>query len=223
MSRLNAVVFISCIMSAILFADVSIAHQPRIVYGQDIVHIQNPSVSQAFYARLNGSPDFYRIDSDVPFRLFVSVLVPDIEDVDKDVSFEVSEADKDRMLLIFRADGSDYNWTRYFEEFGGDYYFSGPEVSEDVDGGTYFIKVFSADNDGKYVLVVGIEEEFPLSEIIKTLIVLPRLKSDFFGKSPLSAYLNLTGVFLLIFVVMIAGISFFVLRVFRKSEKKALA
>ena len=78
----------------------------------------------------------------------------------------------------------------------------GVEVSE----GTYTISIFSSDNEGKYVLVVGEREEFPLNEIIKTLFVLSTLKAQFSGKSSWTAYFNLIGLFLLISVLVIVEI-----------------
>jgi len=68
--------------------------------------------------------------------------------------------------LLFLFNGLEHEWTDYYEEFGGDSYYKGPELRSnpdeeglprgvDMDEGTYTTKVFSPDNEGKYVLVVG--------------------------------------------------------------------
>jgi hypothetical protein len=53
-----------------------------------------------------------------------------------------------------------------------------------VGPGVYRIQVSNVENRGKYVLAVGELEKFPPKVILRTLITLPKLKRDFFGKSP---------------------------------------
>jgi hypothetical protein len=87
------------------------------------------------------------------------------------------------------------------------------------DPGSYKIQVYSPDNQGKYVLAVGDREVFPFRELIKTYLVLPRLKSEFFGKSSLSAYSNIMGIFLVIILLItliIAAILYFGIRFIKK-------
>jgi hypothetical protein len=72
--------------------------------------------------------------------------------------------------------------------------------------GTYVVVVTSSDNAGKYALAVGKKESFPIGEIIRTIGVLPRLKKEFFGKSPLTAFFNLSGAFLVLVAGGIAGL-----------------
>lgn len=203
------------------------AHQPRLI-DEQLTDIENPEISQAFYARLEGEPDYYQIESTESFKLYVGLLVPDISDVDKDYSAEIYKEDDhihdiseltlehEEETPLFIIDGIDFEWTYYFEEFGGDGYFSGPELRANeskeelpegiqVEAGIYIIKVFSTDNLGKYVLVVGEKEAFPVKDMLETLVTLPKLKRDFFGKSPFTAYFNLVGVFLFVFVILITG------------------
>jgi len=182
---------------------IAFAHQPRLVEG-DLTLIENPEVSQAFYGELKGKPDFYQIQTDQSIKLYVGILVPDVENISKDVSIEVSKDDEFYHLL----DGVNFEWQAYYEEFAGDDYFNGPELSAgeesglpqgvEAEAGTYTLKVFSPDNQGKYVLVVGEKEEFPPKEIINTLVSLPRLKK-FFEKSPWQA---LTAPIVLRFLVL---------------------
>jgi len=86
----------------------------------------------------------------------------------------------------------------------------------------YEIQVYSPDNQGKYVLAIGDREAFPFGELVKTYLVLPRLKSEFFGKSPFSAYSNMMGIFLgfmLLVTLIIAAILYFGIRVIKKRLK----
>lgn len=57
------------------------------------------------------------------------------------------------------------------------------------------------------MLAIGDREAFPLDELVRTYVVLPRLKSEFFGISPFSAYFNIMGIFLAVLLV-IAGVIF---------------
>jgi hypothetical protein len=76
------------------------AHQPRIV-SQDLIEVQNPEISQAFYGELQGQPVLFRIDSSEPFVLYLNLLVPDLPEIDKDVSARVYFQDEE----IFFLDG----------------------------------------------------------------------------------------------------------------------
>ncbi|NIP54649.1 MAG: hypothetical protein GWN55_16335 [Phycisphaerae bacterium] len=191
-------IFTALLLVTPLFAN---AHQPRIITGSETVNIENPEISQAFYGVMTGEPANFQIVSEEPFRLYAGVLVPDIEEIDKDVSAEIISLEDPKIKILL--DGSTHEWERFHEEFANDWYFNGPEMEEtEVPAGTYNIRVFSNDNQGKYVLVVGKIESFPLDEIINTIITLPELKKDFFNKSPLTAYFNLVGLFMLIIFVV---------------------
>ncbi|NQU83764.1 MAG: hypothetical protein HQ536_03560 [Parcubacteria group bacterium] len=204
------------ILILLLFVAVPVlAHQPRIV-SEDFVEIKNPEVSQAFYGEMSGRSIEYQIKSDLPFNLYVGILVPDLEGVEKDISVNIFKNEE----LLFYLDGENFKWERYFEEHGGDYYYKGPENRiEQVDAGTYKIKVFSTDNKGKYVLVVGDKEEFPVSEIINTLKTLPKLKADFFEKSPLLAFFNVVGLYLAVFLLVVLGIIVIIFWVIKRLRK----
>jgi hypothetical protein len=92
------------------------------------------------------------------------------------------------------------------------------------DAGSYEIHVSSPDNQGKYVLAVGAVEAFPLPELIKTYAVLPRLKSEFFEKSPFSAYNNIMGIFLggfILIVLVIVVTAYFGIKFIKKKCRAA--
>lgn len=181
----------------------SSGHSPRIV-GKGITVIEKPEVSQAFYGELDGSPDYFQIESDKPFLLYVSILVPAIEDVQKDKSVEVTRDG----VLILELDAPESDWEYYYEEFGGDGYYEGPEAERNVTAGTYLIKVHSPQNRGKYTLAVGKREEFSFSDAL----LLPRLKSEFFGKSPLEALFGIVGMFFVLLAFLAACIVYLVFR-----------
>ena len=232
------------VVPALLLLVVSSAwcHQPRIVEGEDVTVVENPEVSQAFYGEMKGKPVYYQIVSEDSFKLYVGILVPDLEDIRKDVSVEITKErarpeekvegepkeEKDIHLLL---GGTEYEWTRWYEPFGGDWYWEGPELRSnppeeelpegvEASGGTYTLRVFSPDNEGKYVLVVGEREEFPLSEIIQTLFILPQLKAEFFERSAWSAYYNLVGLFILIGIGIIVGIIVAIILIAKRTVRK---
>lgn len=239
---MKACLILSVPVFLLLMVSTAWCHQPRIVEGEDITLVQNPEVSQAFYGELKGEPVYYQIISEDPFKLYVGILVPDLEDIEKDVSVEItreyvhaeekaeeeSKEEEDMHLLL---DGTEYEWTRWYEPFGGDWYWEGPELRSNppeeevpegvaVSGGTYTLKVFSPDNEGKYVLAVGEREEFPLNEMVQTLFTLPKLKAEFFERSPWSAYYNRVGLFLLIGIGIIVGIVVAIVLVTKRTVRK---
>lgn len=196
-------------------------HQPKLIT-DEVTIIKNPEVSQAFYSELTGKPHIYLIESEISFRLYVGILVPDVPGIDKDVSVLISKNEDQNKIegdlhedFEILLNGTAYNWKAYHEEFAGDDYFNGPALESsdsrrgfhpkgiEVESGTYIIEVFSPDNIGKYVLVVGDKEEFPFSEIINAVITIPQLK-PYFEKSSLEA---LASPFVLGFIIIILLIS----------------
>jgi len=175
------------------------AHQPRLVGTETDVVVTLPEISKAYYGRLAGTPVIYHIEADDTFRLYANILVPDIEGIDKDVSVKILKQGS----VIAHLDGSRHDWQGFFEPFAGDHYFRGPEYSERQGPGSYQLQVYSPDNQGKYVLAIGDVESFPFTELVKTYYVLPRLKSEFFGKSPFTAYSNRMGIFLAVLLLIL--------------------
>ena len=202
-----------------LFLPNVFAHQPRLVGNETNVVVDQPEISKAYYGSLGGRPATYRIESAEPFRLYVNILVPDIEGIDKDVSVKILKQGS----VISILDGIEHDWTQFYEPFAGDHYFRGAEYVKEQDAGTYDIEVYSPDNQGKYVLAIGDREAFPLGELARTYTVLPRLKSEFFGKSPFSAYFNIMGIFLAV-ILIIAGVIiitvFYSIKFIRKKLKQ---
>jgi hypothetical protein len=202
-----------------LFLPTVFAHQPRLVGNETNVVVDQPEISKAYYGSLSGKPATYRIESTESFRLYVNILVPDMEGIDKDVSVKILK----QGTVISILGGIEHEWTQFYEPFAGDHYFRGSEYVKEQDAGTYEIEVYSPDNQGKYVLAVGDKEAFPLGELARTYAVLPRLKSEFFGKSFFSAYFNIMGIFLVVILIITGVILIMVLysiKIIRKKRKQ---
>lgn len=182
-----------------------LAHQPRFVREAAAVEVSNPEISQAFYGELDGGPAVYEIKSEKTFTFYVGLLVPDVGGIAKDVSAKITSRSESGETEMASLDGQKHKWTKFFEEFGGDNYWQGPEWKRgDTAPGTYIVTVSRPGNLGKYVLVVGERESFPPAEIVKTIWTLPQLKKDFFGKPAWTAFNNKAGLFLGGFVLVVA-------------------
>ena len=188
-----------------LCAGTAFAHQPRIVDDKPVIEVKKPEISKAYYARLSGNPQTYVIRSEIPLRLYVNILVPDLPGIEMDYEAVISRQDDSQDVVLARLDGKVFEWRPFYEPFGGDRYMLGPEYEEVVPAGTYVVVVSSSDNRGKYVLAVGKTERFPPGEMIRTIVTLPKLKK-YFGKSPWTAFFNLSGAFLLVVTGAVVGL-----------------
>lgn len=203
----KGVVVLFLFISAISLAT---SHQPRFVMdfkdnsAVNPINITNPEISQAFYANLSGKPGYYSIISSTPFLLYLNILSPDVNNTGKNFSAEVYVNNVSVALL----NGSSLEWKRFYEEYAGDWYWAGPEFEHEMTAGNYSIKVYSPDNSGRYALAVGKTEQFPLSEGLKFIILLPKLKTRFFDKDFFSVFEGL------IMKYVTAGFFLFVIFVF---------
>jgi hypothetical protein len=195
----NFSIIIGIILVLFLTISAVSAHQPRLVIGANASHdnpivIQNPEVSQAFYGELQGQPNYYQIKSDNPFKFYLNLLVPASPGIPPDfISAQVLDSSGNVIMTI---DGTKSTWESYFEEFGGDNYLKSPEARANLPAGTYYIKVFNTDNQGKYNIAVGEIEAFPIDETMKALVTIPLLKEQFFGKPVTTLFLEFLGIIL---------------------------
>jgi dipeptidase E len=177
------------------FAGVVSAHQPRVVYLQTgNVQIQNPEVSQAFYDELKGSPRDYFINSSQNFNLYLNLLVPEVANRNGRYSATIYSENGGTEQQIGILDGSSAVWKEYYEPIGRDYYMQGPELDTHLTSGKYKIEVFSSDNKGKYVLVVGKKEVYDFMSVLNIYWQLPLLKVTFFQTSVLEFFLTPFGI-----------------------------
>jgi hypothetical protein len=197
------------------------AHQPRLEVGVNStmanpIVVKNPEISQAFYGNLNGQPDYYQITSDKTFELFVNVLVPQSPGIGSDfVSAQITDSSGKTIALL---NGNNSDWKPMFEEFGGDYYLQGPTFDQNVSAGTYYVKVFNRNNIGKYSIAIGSIEAFPPDESIKSLINIPLLKEQIFGKPVTALFLEFFGIILALGTIMVLFVMAFMAR---KSQELA--
>jgi hypothetical protein len=202
--------------SFLLSSGAAMAHQPVIVGNGGTIKIEDPEMSKAYYGELSGAPAIYTINSSKPFELYLNLLVPEIEGEKTDKSAEIMKDGK----VSEGIDGLNYFWFDWYEPFGDDYYRKGPEIDTRAEAGIYYIKVYSPDNLGKYVLAVGKIEKFSIGETLQTLKTLPTLKKDYFGKPAWTAYNNYIGlVFFIVFVLITMAVYSFV-RICKIRQKK---
>jgi len=177
------------------------AHQPRITESRQTL-VPDPEISKAYYGTLTGEPDVYTIEAKEPFDLYVNVLVPDIAGQKKDVSATVSKDGKELAVL----EGTNFEWKQFYEPFGADSYFMGPEYKARAEAGKYEIRVLSSGNDSKYSLAIGEIEAFDFKETVNVFTVIPELKKNFFEVSPITFIKSPFGWGLIIIMYLLAGI-----------------
>jgi hypothetical protein len=207
----------SLILLFILFLSICAvsAHQPRLELGVNStmtnpIVVQNPETSQAFYGNLNGQPDYYKITSDKTFELYVNILVPQSPGISSDFVFANITDSSGKTIAMLGGNQSD--WTPMFEEFGGDYYLQGPSFDQNVSAGTYYVKIFNANNTGKYSLAIGSIESFPPDESLKALISIPLLKEQIFGKPVTTLFFEFLGIILALGTIMVLFVMTFMAR-----------
>ena len=146
------------------------AHQPKLInYSPTIDNphaVIFPEISKAYYSKLTGQPHYYVINSEDDFLFYTSILSPKINEEPSRFSLEVLDRDQN---IVYKVDGSNFEWTAWYEPYARDWYWKGPEIGVEsgkefqtsftIDAGTYYIKVFNESNIGHYSLAVG-EAEF---------------------------------------------------------------
>ena len=191
------------------------AHQPRIIESR-LTEVPSPEVSKAYYAELKGEPDVYVINASEAFNLYVNVLVPDIAGQEKDVSALILKDGKELAVL----EGINFEWKKFYEPFGADTYWMGPEYKARAEVGTYEIRVSSPTNDSKYSLAVGEIEAFDGAEGMNALSIIPELKRDFFEESPISFIKSPFGWGIIAVMYLLAGIVGLIYRTILKKFAK---
>lgn len=191
------------VLLSLLLGGVSVfAHCPRLI-DSDSIYINRVEVSQAYYAQLNGKSHHYFITHPDSFYFYLQILLPDITTLkQKNFILEIRSVG-DSSIVIHRINTNGYNWVSFFEPYGEDAYLSGPEIEFTAAAGSYEIVVYNNKNQGKYALAVGKKESWPINEIWNALVVMPKIKKEFFEKAAISAYVNRIGLFLLLVLSVI--------------------
>ena len=193
-----------------------LAHQPRLVE-MGIINVTEPEISKAYYGNLSGKPHIYTISISSPIDLYVNVLVPFIEGPEKNVTVKIFKGEQ--LMGILSPKKGD--WKEFFEPFGHSMYWKGPEFKVRADAGKYKIHVQSTERSIRYVLATGEIEAFDGPESLNAILLIPKLKKDFFEESPLSFILSPLGwgyVLLLQLLVILTG--FVILKVLNISRIK---
>lgn len=204
----------------------ALAHQPYYLPNeQGTVQVADPEVSKAYYGQLTGVPQLFEIKSQVDFQLYANILLPDVPEINKQMLVEIWQKGEDTKKL-FILDGRNFDWQPFYEEFAGDNYLKGPEIRQQVQAGDYLIQVSSSDNQGKYSLAIGEKEDFPVKEIIRSLIALSQIKTQIFNKPLITAYFNIFGLFiwvpLALLIILIVLIVYFFKRRGKIKNKKLI-
>jgi len=180
-----------------------LAHQPRLVEMEKI-NVTEPEISKAYYGNLSGKPHIYTISTSSPIDLYVNVLVPFIEGPEKNVTVKIFKGEQ--LMGILSPKKGD--WKEFFEPFGHSMYWKGPEFKIRADAGKYKIYIKSTEKSIRYVLATGEIEAFDGPESLNAILLIPKLKKDFFEESPLSFILSPLGwgyVLLLQLLVILTG------------------
>ena len=180
-----------------------LAHQPRLVEMEKI-NVTEPEISKAYYGNLSGKPHIYTISTSSPIDLYVNVLVPFIEGPEKNVIVKIFKS----VQLMGILNPIKGDWKKFFEPFGHSMYWKGPEFKVRADAGKYKIHVESTEKSIRYVLATGEIEAFDGPESLNAILLIPKLKKDFFEESPLSFILSPLGwgyVLLLQLLVILIG------------------
>tara|TARA_B100000795_G_scaffold32408_2_gene21368 strand:- start:2878 stop:3456 length:579 start_codon:yes stop_codon:yes gene_type:complete len=165
------------------------AHKPVLnessTYPADAPYeIEEPEISKAIYSTLTGDPHYYRIQSAIDFDFYAGILAAKIGEcaLESKFSFEVLDSEFDKIYL---ADGENYDWVPWYEEYGKQWYWNGPEVGEKFlsnevfKAGTYYIKVFNKTNTGQYVIAVGDIEKFSFTDIVGLIFSMGKIEDEF--------------------------------------------
>jgi len=221
-SRIITSVISLLFVASIIVPDIASAHQPRIVTDNPTI-VTFPEVSKAYYGTLSGEPAVYTITTDKPFALYVGVLVPDILGQKKDVSAVVLK-DGEQIVVL---EGANFEWKQFFEPFGNDTYWQGPEYKAQADAGTYEIRVWSSNNDSKYSLAIGEIETFDFKESLNAYTLIPQIKRDFFNESSATFIFSPLGWGLIIVMFILAfmfGFAYrFILKRVARSEVRIVS
>jgi len=169
------------------------AHKPVLnknsAYPPDAPYeIEDPEISKAIYSTLSGNPHYYRIQSEVNFDFYAGILAAKIGEcaLESKFSFEVLDSEFHRIDL---ADGENFEWTPWYEEYGKQWYWNGPEIGKNFlsdriyKAGTYYIKVFNETNTGQYIMAVGDIEKFSFTDIVGLLFSMGDIENEFWDPS----------------------------------------
>jgi hypothetical protein len=169
----------------LIHAAAAYGHRPVMIKNKSSkdqpVLVDEPEISWAYYGILEGEPHYYMIESSESFNLYVNILVPDFHPdgepiLRHDMSFKIFVKDK----LLYTGEGLKNDWHRFYEKYGKDHYYWGPEFDQNVEAGTYEVLVYNSANIGKYALAIGKIEKFNFLSIMGAIAKAKYLDMWFF-------------------------------------------
>tara|TARA_B100000959_G_scaffold142274_1_gene149325 strand:+ start:355 stop:768 length:414 start_codon:yes stop_codon:yes gene_type:complete len=123
------------VVLGLLWFSIGYAHQPVLNDSNPISFelpyiIEEPEISKAIYTTLNGKPHIYKISSDKSFKFYVGLTVPKIDECKdfKKYSFEILDSNR---KVIKKFDGESFKWWSWYEKYGKQWYWVGPEYGKD--------------------------------------------------------------------------------------------
>lgn len=197
----------ACVFAALVIPVLSAAQQLRII--DETTTAIDASVYRAYYGILSGEPHVYTFSTDRETPFMAILAIPDTPDTKTNISATLIDANNPDGLFV-AADGALVEWQRFFDTAGRDSYLAGPALEATLPPGDYRIQVSSADDDAAYVLIVSGEESFSLLEIFRRYGTVPAIKSDFFGKSAIEAYLTPLLLWPLFAILILAALAIFI-------------
>jgi dipeptidase E len=193
------------------------------------IQISNPEISKVYYDELKGSPREFFITSYKDFDLYLNLSVPEAANRDGRYSANVFLINGSKEDMILSTDALSSSWQEYYDSIGRDYYLKGPELEKQVLAGKYRIEIFSQDNQGKYVLAVGKNDEFALMPFLNAYWQIPLLKIQFLKTSVLQFFLTPYGIgaivaigFLLVLIALLYYLIGSTREIMRHSQAKTL-
>lgn len=216
----KSTLFILVVGIILLIPSTADAHQPRLTSDMIKGVVSNPEISKAYYDELTGNPRTYRISTNNEFNLYLNILVPKNTNPDGRYSAVIYMVGKTARSTIDKIDVNSTPWKEFYEEYGNDYYYQGPEYRRKLPPGDYEIVVSGNNNLGKYTLAIGEIEAFPLKEGLNALLTVPKLKKSFFGESPATFLFSKFGGVEFIVIVLLGFLFGFVYRLIHKKLSK---
>lgn len=149
--------------------------------------IDSPEHSKAIFSELAGAAQYFQIIEDEEFDFYVGLTAPKLEScgLGRTFSFRVLDAD---FKVIDSRDGAAMKWAPWYEEYGKSWYWVGPEIGKafahdrQYPAGTYYVEVFNAANEGKYVLAIGDQERFGLRTLLTIKATMREVKAKFWNE-----------------------------------------
>ncbi len=128
----------------------------------EVITIQNPEIEQLILGELTDAPEMFEIVSDVPFTLTAEIrAIPNTSGATLPQLSGIIIRQKEIRGVeeVARLNSSDAPWTVQTDLDSGLVYQAGPYFSESVDAGTYRIEVSNPNNQGKYLLLIGNQQD----------------------------------------------------------------